>query len=389
MVRIGSNDAIHESGNHHTGEPAGGNRPNAGTPTRPPEHHALGGLARMRAPSPSRSGSTKRTGSPVDESGADTPNKRPRFNAILPERAEAKSPASESEWHHSMAMASSNVQTSPVAATSAVSAAAGVKPLGGKVLDAPGLALHTGVPQGAQVGKMEARIKETLRAEHGEVEVFGYHVTTQENANAIRQHGFSAEANQGKGGGIGGKNFHGAGLYTSSEPTDGYAQADKTNVMFAVVHPAKAELKPGKVHTHNAWEAPVSAPGHQGDYIAGTDTGESERKIHPEAIAKFGLVEVAHIPPSMPDHLLKMRANMAAAPTSGPPKHVTPELADWVRNKTAGTPELAAIKAEPDREQKVDLIYHHAGQLAAQARDPNITQRLVTMALKQDHLPPE
>jgi hypothetical protein len=86
--------------------------------------------------------------------------------------------------------------------------------LGGKVVDIPGLGMVFGLPDAEKAAQIKARINEAMNEKHGPVEIFGYHVTPETNVNSIRSEGFSAERNQGRAGGVAGKNIRGAGLYT-------------------------------------------------------------------------------------------------------------------------------------------------------------------------------
>ncbi|WP_377156431.1 hypothetical protein ACFJIX_29500 [Roseateles sp. UC29_93] len=211
---------------------------------------------------------------------ADQPAKRMRQNAVLPPRTEHLASAT-------------TAQASQIGAIS--SHAAGASQLGGKVIDVPGLPMYSRVPTKGQATEIESTIKDALQGQHGPVQVFGYHVTTQENADAIRNQGFSADANHGLGGGVAGMNIHGSGLYTSIRPVDDYVKPDKTNVMYAVVAPQGAGFKEGTRGTGKSWDAASNAASaHDGDFV---NSMSGDRKVNPGAISKVALVPIATIPP--------------------------------------------------------------------------------------------
>ena len=234
--------------------------------------------------------------------------------------------------------------------------------LGGKVIDVPGLTMHSRVPTEAQTGQIESNIKNALKDTHGPVEVFGYHVTTQENAEAIRKQGFSADENQGLGGGVAGKNIHGSGLYTSKRPTDDYVKPDKTNVMYAVVVPQSARFTEGTGKTGKSWDAASNAAtAHDGDFV---NSMSGDRKVNPGAISKVGLVPVATIPPSMSQELLAMQPGKSDKRV--PANVVSPELQNWISGAVKKHPDaVQAIHDEKDPDKKLDRIDDLRGKIMA------------------------
>lgn len=288
-----------------------------------------------------------------------------RLNAALPPRTEH--PASAMPAH-----------VSPIGAIS--SHAAGAPQLGGKVIDIPDLPVHSKVPTTEQARQIESKIKNALKDQHGPVEVFGYHVTTQENADAIRNQGFSANANTGQGGGIAGMNIHGSGLYTSRRPADDYLKPNKTNVMYAVVVPQSAGFKQGTGKTGKSWDAASNAAtANDGDFV---NSMSGDRKVNPGAISKVGLVPVATIPPSMSPELLAMQPG--ASNKRVPPKTVSPELHNWISGAIEKHSDaVQAISDEPDPDKKLDLINDLRSKIVAEGgMHEDADNRLLMMDLK-------
>lgn len=300
---------------------------------------------------------------------ADQPAKRMRQNAVLPPRTEHLASAT-------------TAQASQIGAIS--SHAAGASQLGGKVIDVPGLPMYSRVPTKGQATEIESTIKDALQGQHGPVQVFGYHVTTQENADAIRNQGFSADANHGLGGGVAGMNIHGSGLYTSIRPVDDYVKPDKTNVMYAVVAPQGAGFKEGTRGTGKSWDAASNAASaHDGDFV---NSMSGDRKVNPGAISKVALVPIATIPPSMPSALLAMQAGTSHRPA--PAKTVSPELHDFISGAVEKHQEaVQAIHDQPDPDKKLDLIDALKNKIMADGGMPEgATSRLLMMDLKPRYL---
>jgi hypothetical protein len=375
--------------NHQTGaaqqpEPLNRTLPGETGSARPQGSHELSGLTaapRLKSSLQASAGTsaTKRPASDDGEDALDQPAKRIRLNGVLPSRSERPESALPAQ-----ASSAGGLHASQIGAISPN--AAGAPQLGGKVIDVPGLPMHSQAPNKAQTEQMESAIKNALKDQHGPVEVFGYHVTTQENADAIRNHGFSADKNQGLGGGVAGMNIHGSGLYTSKRPIDDYLKPDQTNVMYAVVVPKSAEFKEAKGGTGQSWDAASNAATiHDGDFM---QSMVGDRKINPSAISKVGLVPVAVIPPSMPPDLLAARQQMASKPA--PARTVSPELHSWVSGAIGNHPDAQkAIEAEPNADKKLDMIADLSGKLG-QGGDihPEATQRLLMMDLKKRYMPP-
>jgi hypothetical protein len=333
----------------------------------PQTSHELSGLT---APPHRRSTPPTSPSSSDEESVGKPPMKRMRLNGVLPPRTERPEP-------------SLSTQASRIGAIS--STAAGSARLGGKVIDVPGLRMHERVPGRDQTVQMESAIKDALKAQHGPVEVFGYHVTSEENAIAIRDHGFSADKNQGQAGGVAGVNIHGPGLYTSRRPVDSYVMPDRTNIMYAVVHPKSVPFQQAVGGTGVSWDAASNAATlDDGDFI---QSMSDERKINPNAISKVGLIPVARIPPSMPPELLAARQQMLSKPA--PPRTVSADLHNWVSGAIKNDPALKDIEAETDSDKKLELIDNLAIKLDQHGdKHAEASQRLLMMDLKKRYMPP-
>ena len=363
----------HQIGGAQQSNPLNGTPTGEGGAARPPGSYELSGLSaapsrRPSLPLSADSTATKRPGNDGDIA-TDQPAKRMRQNAVLPTRPGQLASAMPT-------------QASQIGAIS--SHAAGASQLGGKVIDVPGLPMHSQVPTQAQATEIESKIKDALQGQHGPVQVFGYHVTTQENANSIRNQGFSADANHGLGGGVAGMNIHGSGLYTSNRPVDDYVKPDKTNVMYAVVVPQGAGFKEGKIETGKSWDAASNAASaHDGDFV---NSMSGDRKINPGAVSKVALVPVATIPPSMSPALLAMQAGNSNRPA--PAKTVPPEVHDFISGAVEKHPaEVKAINEEQDPDKKLDQIAALKDQIKLNSGLPqSATDRLLMMDLKKRYL---
>ncbi|UXH79063.1 hypothetical protein [Roseateles amylovorans] len=361
-----------------TNPPIGGAQPSNSLPrtspgesgaARPPGGYELSGLtaATSRRPSlPLSAGSTatKRPGDDADIA-TDQPARQMRRIAVLPTRT-------------GQLGSDMPAQASQIGAISAPTA--GASPLGGRVIDIPGLTMHSQVPTKAQSSEIEAKIKDALQGQHGPVQVFGYHVTTQENATAIRNQGFSADANRGLGGGVAGMNIHGPGLYMSNRPVDDYVKPDKTNVMYAVVAPQGAGFKEGKIETGKSWDAVSNAASaHDGDFV---NSLTGDRKVNPGSISKVALVPIATIRPSMSQSLLDMQPGNSSKPA--PAKTVSPELHDFLSGAVEKhQAEVQAIHQAPNREEKLDQIAVLKDRIMESGGMPEgATSRLLMMDLK-------
>lgn len=351
--------------------------------SRSPEHHDAPGRAGKRNWSQSDA-STVPGSAHHDDDAHDQPFKKTRLEADAPALSSAslndhpvvQKPAVQGPrlWTH----------TPPLPGASSVAAVsqgegAGKGGFGGKVIDVPNLPMLSHVPNGEETAAIGAHINQALQGKHGDVRMFGYHVTPEEYVDSIRNEGFSAEKNEGKSGGIANANIHGKGLYTSRKPCNDYVMPDKTYVMFAVVVPKKLEFKQTQRPAGKAWGSENhtgSAP--SGDYVESTS---SEDKIHPDAIAKVGLVPIARIEPSMSPELLAMRPTAA---TSGqPPRNVTPELHNWVSEKVGNDPSFKALGALDD-DARLDKLKSVSDQLMTLPdKHPDATSRLLMMDLKK------
>ncbi|ALV09190.1 hypothetical protein [Roseateles depolymerans] len=362
----------HQTGGVQPSSPLQRTSPGQGAAARPPGSFELSGLTAASSRPPSLPLSTDSTAAkrPGEEDSTIDPSaKKVRRNAVLPNRPEQLASATPA-------------QASQISALSSPAAAA--RPLGGKVIDVPGLTLHSQVPTKAQTSEIESKIKQALQDQHGPVQVFGYHVTTQENADAIRNQGFSADANHGLAGGVAGMNIHGPGLYTSNRPVDDYVKPDKTNVMYAVVAPQGAGFKEGKIGAGKSWDAASNAASaHDGDFV---NSMTGDRKVNPGAISKVALVPIATIGPSMAPELLAMQPGASSKPA--PAKTVSPELHDLISVAVKNHPAaVQAIRDEPNPDIKIDRIAELKDKIIESGGMPEGgTNRLLMMDLKKRYL---
>lgn len=242
--------------------------------------------------------------------------------------------------------------------------------------------MHSKVPDTDQTSEIESTIKARLKGEHGNVQVFGYHVTTLDNANAIRNQGFSADANHGLGGGVAGMNIHGPGLYTSNRPVEDYVRPDKTNVMYAVVAPEG--FNEGEIKTADSWDnARNAASALNGDFVKSL---AGERKVNPGAISKVALVPIATIPPSMSSALLAIQPGTSNRPT--PARTVSPELHEFLSGAVEKHPAaVQAIHDEPDPSIKLDRVADLKDKIMESGGLPaDANERLLMMDLKKRYL---
>ncbi|WP_109481952.1 hypothetical protein [Paraburkholderia sp. C35] len=374
MVRIDPTGSHYDAGDAQQAASHGNAQPPQTGSARPQGAAELAGLARQRrSPSPARTPETqKRPASPDNTDDTDIAGpatKRMRLNAVL------RSPSAADD--------AVNLHTSQISAIAATSP--GSNPLGGKVLDAPGLSLHSSVPTGGDAIRLAADIQKALAPQHGPVEIFGYHVTSEQNAADIRSQGFSSEKNQGLAGGVSGMNIDGPGLYTSRNPSNSYVMPDRNNVMYAVVVPKDIAFKQASSGTRHTWDAASHAATlNDGDFM---DSAVGERKINPAAISKVGLVPVAHIPPSMSKEQLALRADMTRD-KSALPRTVTDELHNWVSSQIENNHAVQDIEAEPDPDKRLDMIQAVATSLAGRDdKHAHASQRLLMMDLKKRFMP--
>lgn len=338
-------------------------------PSRQQPVQALSGLLNL---------SRTRSRSPEDATVAQPSAKKFRLTADLPARTERKD---DHALEQPVAHGDSSITGAEGAHAVSHATRADAAPLGGKVVDIPGLPMLSHLPSSEEAAHIETAINHQLKATHGPIDVFGYHVTSEDNVESLRKEGFSADKNQGKAGGVAGMNIDGPGLYTTNHPTDSYVMPDRNNVMFAVVVPKRAGLQEAHNVNRIAWDS-ANHQSHvgNGDFIK---SDEGEQKINPGAISKVGLVPIARIGPTMSQAQLAMRAEMGYGKPA-PAKDVSAGLHEWVSGAIANHPDVPGIASEKNGDAKLDKIAGLADNLLrAQNKPADASKRLLMMDLKR------